>query len=299
MKYLMSAICLIFTLQAVSQGCSDAGFCTANALKPGMHREASVYKNHFRAGAGVGKADFDINIFTSFIEYGRQLSDKMSFDIRLTAMSQSGNDISKFGIGDVYLNTSYSLKENINLMAGLKVPLNSADRIHNLLPLPMDYQSSLGTFDLIVGASGMVSGISLSLALQQPLSKNENTFNPALYPAASPLREFPNTRNFVRSGDILLRAAYPIALGDKFKVTPGLLPIYHLSNDKYTDTDGVQKEITGSQGLTLNTNVFLDYGFSDKSFIQLGLGMPLVVRETRPDGLTRAFVASLEFTRRF
>jgi hypothetical protein len=163
----------------------------------------------------------------------------------------------------------------------------------------MDYQSSLGTFDLIVGASGMVSGISLSLALQQPLSKNENTFNPALYPAASPLREFPNTRNFVRSGDILLRAAYPIALGDKFKVTPGLLPIYHLSNDKYTDTDGVQKEITGSQGLTLNTNVFLDYGFSDKSFIQLGLGMPLVVRETRPDGLTRAFVASLEFTRRF
>jgi hypothetical protein len=55
------------------------------------------------------------------------------------------------------------------------------------------------------------------------------------------------------------------------------------------------QNIQGSAGLTLNLNAFLDYNITEKSGIQFSAGMPLLVRETRPDGLTRSFIASLEY----
>nr|MBP7274271.1 hypothetical protein [Saprospiraceae bacterium] len=79
------------------------------------------------------------------------------------------------------------------------------------------------------------------------------------------------------------------------KITPSLLPIFHLTNDKYTDITGVEKEITGSQGLTLHGNIYLDYHIYTTNALQLNIGMPFVVRDARPDGLTRGFIANLEY----
>jgi len=74
-----------------------------------------------------------------------------------------------------------------------------------------------------------------------------------------------------------------------------LLPIYHLSNDKFTDIDGIEQEIEGSEGLTLNWNIYLDYPLNDTQNLQLILGAPFIVRDARPDGLTRSFIASLDY----
>jgi hypothetical protein len=59
------------------------------------------------------------------------------------------------------------------------------------------------------------------------------------------------------------------------------------------------KEIIGSQGLTLNGNTYIDYEFNSKNIIQLNLGMPVIVRDARPDGLTRSFIANLEYRIKF
>ena len=74
------------------------------------------------------------------------------------------------------------------------------------------------------------------------------------------------------------------------------MPIYHLTNDKYTDQLKVERAITGSQGLTLNGNIYIDYELNNKSAIQFNVGMPFVVRDKRPDGLTRSFIANLEYS---
>ena len=77
------------------------------------------------------------------------------------------------------------------------------------------------------------------------------------------------------------------------------MPIYHLINDKYTDEFNVEQEITGSQGLTLNGNIYLDYEINRKNKIQINMGMPFIVRDSRPDGLTRSFIANLEYRIKF
>ena len=96
-----------------------------------------------------------------------------------------------------------------------------------------------------------------------------------------------------------MRASYPLNLGSKLILTPSLLPIYHLANDKFTDIDGIEQEIEGSQGLTFNWNLYFDYPLNDLQNLQLSVGAPFVVREARPDGLTRSFVANLEYRIRF
>ncbi|MBL7798716.1 MAG: hypothetical protein JNJ90_19620 [Saprospiraceae bacterium] len=293
----------IFTLFiaqiANSQGCSDAGVCTLNGFKPQESGDATgPMQNQVKAGVSFGGADNSISILSNHLEYNRQFGDKLSADLRLTSLSQSGNGISRFNLSDIYLTANYAASEMARFTAGLKIPLNSANTEHDGIPLPMDYQSSLGTFDLVLGFGFAIRKLQLAVALQQPLTQNENVFLAANSPAEA-LREFPSTNQFQRSGDVLLRLSYPLSLGEKLTLTPSVLPIFHLANDKYTDETNVEREIEGSQGLTLNANAFLDYNLSESSALQLGVGLPLVVRDARPDGLTRSFLASLEYRVRF
>jgi hypothetical protein len=277
------------------QGCSDAGFCSINSFKPNDADNRDAFDNQFKIGAFFGKADNSIAVYGNYLEYNRQLNSKFGFDARLTTLAQTGNDISVFGISDIFANAHYRASRQIKLTAGLKIPLSNAGKSYETLPLPMDYQASLGTFDLIFGIGYEINKIQLVAAIQQPLSQNDNRFLSGNYPVSSALRNFQSTNKFERSGDVLLRVSYPININSKLRFTPGILPIYHLKNDKYTDELNVKREIKGSQGLTLNGNIFLDYQLNSKSFIQMNLGMPFIVRDARPDGLARSFIMNLEY----
>jgi len=299
-KYFLTA-CLMVLLSYYTnaQGCSDAGFCTIDSFKPNSEDGIAINQNQFKIGFSFGGADYETSVFGNYIEYNRTLSDKFGIDLKLTSLAQNGNDIAEFGLSDIYLNANYKINDKFKLSAGAKVPLTDGNTMADDISLPMDYQASLGTFDMILGVGFKVDDIQFVAALQQPLSQNSNQFVGEDYPVDSPLREFQTTNQFKRSGDVLLRASYPIAIGDKLKITPSLLPIYHLTNDQYTDALGVEKDIEGSQGLTLNANAYFDYAINEKSALQLNLAMPFVVRDTRPDGLTRSFVANLEYRFKF
>lgn len=287
---------LLFPSQeSFAQGCSDAGVCTIDSFKPHDHNLGPELQNTFKVGLNLGAADYDISVFGTYLDYRREVTDRLSFDAKLTTLSQSGNDISTFGLSDIYLNGNYKIGKKASLTLGFKVPLSDANKKENNLALPMDYQSSLGTFDLVVGIGYSIKKLQLLAALQQPLTQNNNEFLSELYPINSPLSEFQSTNKFKRSGDLIFRASYPLLLGKKFIFTPSLLPIYHLSKDKFTDIDGIEKEIDGSQGLTLNWNTYFDYYINEKNVLQLSLGSPFIVRDTRPDGLTRSFIANLEY----
>jgi hypothetical protein len=294
--FLISLLGIFFiSLLTNAQGCSDAGFCTINGFKPIDQDSLTTNKNHFKVGATYGSADYNITIFGNYIEYGHQINEKISVEAKLTSLLQDGNGISAFGLSDIYLNANYKLTENARVVVGTKLPLTDGNAKENGSPLPMDYQSSLGTVDLIIGFGYQLQNLQLVAALQQPLTQNSNAFFSEIYPEGSVFRNIQTTNEFERSGDVLVRVSYPITVISKLKFTPSILPIYHLANDKYTDILGNQQQIDGSQGLTLNGNAYLDYQLNNTSALQLNIGMPFVVRDERPDGLTRSLVVNLEY----
>jgi len=286
-------------INSYGQGCSDAGFCTINSFKPNSTDSTKATCNQFKIGAFFGSADNSISVYGSYLEYNRQLNRKFGLDVKLTTLAQNGNGISVFGLSDFFVNTNYKASERMKFTLGAKIPLSKANKTFDNLPLPMDYQASLGTFDLIFGVGYEIKKFQFVVAIQQPLTQNDNQFIASTYPINSKLRAFQSTNKFERSGDILLRISYPIKVNSKLKLTPSILPIYHLTNDKYTDEFNVKREIKGSQGLTLNGNAYLDYEINNQNSIQLNVGMPFVVRDARPDGLTRGFIANLEYKIKF
>jgi hypothetical protein len=279
-----------------AQGCSDAGVCSLNAFKP---RDENPSSSHLKVGLTNGLADYDIAVFGAYLEYGKQFNEQLGMDIRLGALGQSGNDVSVFGLSDIYLNGTYALNDKSALALGVKIPLSLADRTQYGLALPMDYQSSLGTIDLLLGFRHSFGRLQFMAGYQQPLTDNDNAFFAEAYPASSKLREIQTTNQFQRMGDVLLRFSYPLKLNQKWSITPSILPIYHLGEDQFTNASGKQQAIKGSDGFTLNGNVFVDCRIGEKGSLQLSLATPFVVRETRPDGLTRAYVAGLEYQIRF
>lgn len=294
----VSLFLLLAATDIAGQGCSDAGFCSAADFKHQIP-DSSSFANQVRIGVSNGIADHFISIFSPYIEYKRQVSEKMAINSKIIALSQSGNEISSFGLSDVFFTANYKISESIKITAGLKIPLSDGNAKYNDLPLPMDYQYSLGTFDLILGAGFNVNKFEFVVALQQPFTQNKNEFIQEIYPEQSVFSNFHSTRNYKRSGDVLFRASYSFKLIDKFSITPGLLPVYHLQNDKFTGTDGIAKEISGSQGLTLNGILYFDYSVDKKNNFQLGFGSPFISRDVRPDGLTRKYVATLEYGFKF
>lgn len=292
--FLISLFSALLIQNISAQGCSDAGFCTLSEMKPHQAKE-DAGNNLIRAGVNYGSADHDIKILGAYLKYGRMIGERLTISGRVSSLGQNGSVTNTYGLSEVYLSTAYKVNTTFGLTAGIKLPLSDGNTRLDGRPLPMDYQSSLGTTDVIAGINIYIASLQLTVGLQQPLTQNKNTFLSEVNPSHPELAAYQSTNQFKRKGDIMLRASYPINLGSKIVLTPGILPIYHLGNDKYTDITGQEQEIDGSGGLTLNGNLFLDYRLNSKNTLQLIFGMPFVVRDARPDGLTRSFLAGVEY----
>lgn len=288
MKPIVPLLFLIVPFYAFSQGCSDAGFCTLNSFKP----TAEEQKKQIKVGVSWGQADYDVAIFSNAIEYSHPLKEKSMINVKATTLGQEGNGIDVHYPSDIFLNYNYSHKK-WKFTMGTKIPLSRGNRKLNGHSLPMDYQSSLGTVDIIAGVSFEIKKSKWAVAFQQPVTQNENEFTPAEFPSTA-LQAFPSTYRFKRKGDVLIRASYPFSL-KKLTVAPGVLAIYHLGNDKYT-MDNEEKEIKGSNGFTVNLAFFLDYKLNEKNGFHFNIGSPIVYRQVRPDGLTRKVILTLGYS---
>jgi hypothetical protein len=291
------ALRCVTELPVYAQGCSDAGFCTLPGLKP--KTDTTTYTYTLKIGSNIGSADNNISVWGTYAEISARLHAKMQVHAKVSTLAQSGNGISVKGFSDVYLNVSYQVVPTLSFLVGSKVPLTNGNTSRNNVPLPMDYQASLGTWDVIAGLSYNLRQWQFMWAIQQPITQNKNSFSAEEYPATSALANFQTTNKYTRKGDMLLRIAYPVLVRKKIKVTPSLLSIYHIGNDTYQNEVGSNVVIANSQGLTVNATVFIDIPINKKSAFQLNGGVPFVVREARPDGLTRSYVLNLEYQVRF
>jgi hypothetical protein len=126
-------------------------------------------------------------------------------------------------------------------------------------------------------------------------ARNDNKFLPGDYFSMPLTLKYWPTNEFERKGDLVARVSYRFKTGERFSIRPGLLGIYHVANDTYADDNKIRRPVNNSAGLTLNANLFVDYKLKQGNGFELSLGTPLIVRDQRPDGLTRKFVASVEY----
>ncbi|MCP9753529.1 DoxX family protein [Ferruginibacter sp. HRS2-29] len=307
----MKAVAILFFCsllpahKIMAQGCSDAGFCTIGHLN--QQQTDNENKRHQKISlllsAGVG--DESVFVFTPGLQYDNQFNKKWALQAKITANSANGDLGSAAGLGDIFLSGIYSLpsKNNwqLSFTAGTKLPLNQSDLKQDGRSLPMQYQSSLGTIDLITGITITNNQWQFAAGWQQPLTgRNKNHFLPAYWASETADKYIPSN-DLNRRADVLLRAGYHFKLNTKFSFNAGLLGICHLGEDTYIDGNISNKPIAikGSGGLTLNATALASYQLNDKITLSLTGAVPFIVRDVRPDGLTREFVVSPEISFNF
>lgn len=291
-KFFVMLIFVFGYIQVNAQGCSDAGICTLDNFQANT-TDSIVFKNEFKIASNIGFADNDVIVFGSYLEFKKKLSKGVDVDVKLNFFNQSANGISSSALSDIYFVSNFKISTSIKGTAGIKIPLTNGNLKENGNPLPMDFQPSLGTFDLLLGVSKNYKKYSFAFAYQQPLTQNENQY---FAPMNS---KFITTNNFKRAGDLMFRASKLYQINPNLTLSPGFLSIFHLDKDKFTDAANNEQDIEGSDGLTINASGYLNYQLNQKSALEFSLGFPLIVRKVRPDGLTRGLVVNVEYKIKF
>jgi len=311
MKKLILFACIsIASINVFSQGCSDAGFCTMGAMKPDQpynkrialklrSMELSFYRGTTTLAPIVYVATADLNF---------SLNSRNSFQIKLPyqAVSGSGTLATTSGMGDISLcytrNMLRSDKFDINLSLGGKIPSNHSDKSIDGLPLPMYYQTSLGTYDIISGISLINRKWLFATGIQIPLNKNRNEFLWGNWSSsdidADEIQEYPKSKSLLRGIDVMFRVERNFRFS-KFNFSIGLLPIYRITNDEITNAIGEREKPVGAHGLALSGISTVGYNFNVRSGIKLLVGHKIVQRKENPDGLTRELVTSITYNYRF
>lgn len=295
-KLLVSTVLISFFSNSIqAQGCSDAGFCS---VSNGFINQDEPKKNNLETGFVYGVGEEDVTNYVQYLSYTRSLGKQLDVSAKITSAIAVGSFGTRGNIGDVFVTGNYRLKAKIiasanwSLFLGAKIPLTQGNDKINGFALPMPYQSSLGTFDAIGGVNLVYKKWDFNTSFQIPLSQNKNSFISQF----SGTNKFVSTNLFERKPDVLFRSGYKIrTTNKKFTFKPNVLFIYHLGEDSFENIFGQRQNIKNSDGLTLNGNLIVTYKLGAKSYLETSLASPFVVRDERPDGLTRAFTMGLSY----
>ena len=299
---LMTSLLITVHQQVKSQGCSDAGLCTIGALQPQQPSDTTL-KYNLKLGFSYGQGEQGTTIFQTIPEFEFSFLNNNSIQLKVPYSVINGNLGNNNGVGDITFSTTQTIVKNnnlkFNITVGAKIATGKSDAAINNLPLPMPYQTSLGTNDIILGTSLQYKKWNLALGFQGVLSnKNENTFLKRKYTSNADAQKYFESNFLNRGNDALLRVEKSFNL-KKINLSTGLLAIYHLKESTMLDESGNRIAIKHSDGLTLNITGKAQYNLSNHFGINFSFGFPSVVRKVRPDGLTRHFVLAAAFNYNF
>lgn len=315
MKYLsivcLSAAVLLSANAAKAQGESDPGMGNMGLMRTAanLYIDEDEYENNktqFGIAHTFGKSDRDAILNITRAELRIPSQDFGYFEAQLPIYAVNGDVARVAGLGDASLSYTFMLPDiegfTYQFTGGLQVGLGTAALADGKgRPLPMVYQSSKGTTDLVLGASiTWQKYVTLAVGYQQPFVQyNQNQYrglavtNEAIYSNS----DYPNTRNFYRNGDLMMRLEGQYS-GKRAGISAGPLMFYHLRNDLYEDVNNKFREIEGSEGMTVNLagNAFYRLGRYGSWKIDVSAGMPVVNRDMLPDGSRREWVITPRIT---
>lgn len=305
LRMFLLMVSVLTLLRASGQGCSDAGVCTAGPIGEVAATSDSTTASslHFaRLTFSLAAGERGTSILQVVPEVSIGVTDRLSFQLKVPYISVSGDLGSTSGLGDPVLTGSYifhrSDKQRLEGLLGVKVNSGDANTQANNRPLPMPYQTTLGTTDLLLGLTYRRGRFSGAVAYQHVLVQdNRNGFFRSAWAGSADstaAASYFGSLALERANDAVVRVQYAVPVGDLI-LQPGLLVITHLGKDTQLNfADPSQRvAINGSDGLTLNLTVDARYKLNDRWAIEAAFGSPLVVREVRPDGLTRSMVVNL------
>jgi hypothetical protein len=292
----------------LSQGCSDAGFCTMGAMKPDQpfNKKVELKLRSMEISFYRGSTPLTPVIFVATADLNFSLNSKTSFQIKLPYQAVTGRLANTSGVGDVSLCLTRNIlkRENfdVNLSIGTKLPTNKSDKDENGYPLPMYYQTSLGSYDFITGISLISRNWLFATGIQHPFNENGNQFLWTAWQGGPEdiayVQKYSNSKELKRGTDVMIRVERNFRFS-QWNFTLGLLPIYRINHDEITDGTGKRVKPDGTTGLALSGIITTGYSFSVRSGVKLLIGHKLVQRDENPDGLTRELVTSLSYYYRF
>ena len=308
-----TALCfLVFFSSAVvahSQGCSDAGFCTMGAMKPDQPfskriqlRLRSVEMTYYR---GVTTLTPIVSSITADLNFS--LNTKNGFQVKLPYQWVQGKLGQTEGAGDLSLCYTRLLASghewNVNASLGAKLPTNSSDKTNaEGLPLPMYYQTSLGTYDGIFGVSAISRKWLLATGIQVPFTQNSNQFLWGKWSTRPDLttyvRKYDRALDLDRGYDVMARVERNFRFS-QFNASVGLLPIWRLRRDVFTNPTGDRVKTNGSTGVAVSALATIGYNLNVRSGFRLLYGKNLHHRDFNPDGLTRESVITFTYTYKY
>ncbi len=294
---------------AYSQGCSDAGFCTMGAMRPNQpvlntraFRFVSAELNY-----GQGGTKFHDLIKNITMDLNCQIRKNWAVQLKLPYVLVDGPLAKTSGMGDVSLSFSRKIvvreTRQLAVTVGTKIPSGVPDkRSADGRPLPMYYQTTLGTYDLIAGLSFQTAKWMMAGAVQVPLNTADNNFKWGAWkdsPQEAIARTYPVADDIRRGADWMLRVERNFR-SSKWNGYLGLLSIYRFVPDRIKlPATGERTYVTGSNGLVLNAVGGVGYMITARQGLKfLGAFAP-IKRKINPDGLSRLWVLSVGYEYRF
>jgi hypothetical protein len=299
---------------ARSQGCSDAGFCTMGAMKPDQpfSKKIALKLNAMEMSFYRGTTTLTPIVYVATADLSFSLNSKNTLQVKIPFQHVEGRLAKTSSVSDLSFCFTHNLltsdRFDLNWSLGAKIPTNNSNMMDaEGNPLPMYYQTSLGTYDLITGISLINRKWLFATGIQIPLNQNGNKFDWHRWPQddkdeADYVKLYANATDLKRGIDVMLRVERNFRL-NRLNFSVGLLPIYRITSDVITNSQGVRTstDLSGNvaQGLALSWITTAGYSFNVRSGIKVLIGHKITQREFSPDGLTRELVSSFTYFYRF
>jgi hypothetical protein len=256
------------------QGCSDAGFCTMGAMKPDQpfNKKIEFRLRTMELSFYRGTTPLTPVIYVATADLNFSLSRKTTFQVKLPYQSVTGTLGETNGMGDISICFTRTLVSNekfdVNLSVGGKLPTNESNKDEGGYPLPMYYQTSLGTYDFITGISLITKNWLFATGVQHPFNNNGNEFLWKRWEGSGQdpayIEKYAPANKLKRGTDVMLRVERNFRFS-RFNFSLGLLPIFRVVNDEFENAAGDIVKPVGAKGMALSlpdTNSMFATGLS-------------------------------------
>jgi hypothetical protein len=290
------------------QGCSDAGFCTMGAMKPDQpfNKKVNLRLRSMEISFYRGSTTLTPIIYSATADLNFSLNSRTTFQVKIPYQVVQGRLANTSGLGDLSLcitrNVVTRHNFDVNFSLGAKVATNRSDKSENGLPLPMYYQTSLGTYDAIAGLSLITRNWLFATGIQYAFNRNNNQFLWTAWEGGPEdltyIQKYENAKELKRGTDIMFRAERNFRFS-RWNFSLGMLPIIRISKDEIADGAGRRIRPDGTVGMALSGIATAGFNFDVRSGVKLLMGHKITQRDVNPDGLTRHFVSTLSYYYRF
>lgn len=275
---IFSLLILIFSGNSVLliAQCSDAGVCSVGHIMDDNKDNILNINLGYKFGSS-GKED-DVKYHSFLLGAVYNVLEKTAFQMSIPYNIQSGPLGDVNGVGDLLISVTQNFISHNNSSLDASIGAKFATGEDNADNLPMAYQSSLGSNDILFTINYNYKNIGFGVGYQLAGERNDNI------------------TKLKRGDDLLLRASYNFLL-DRLNITPQILFIKRLSESNIVNSASMAPmetyiDVENSDQAQLNLLTVIQYQIDNNYSLFADFAIPFIKREVNVDGLTRSFSTS-------